>query len=117
MRKIMMWVLAFTALLTGVAVASGADSGRKAIQVASTSVVVPSVANVTGVTGSVFRSRISLFNPTAFTYPIRATFHDIAGNMSNVNITMAPDRCVCTTISWVTCSQQPARAVCGLKAG
>ena len=90
MRMIMMWVLAFTALLTGAAVASGADSGRKAIQVASTSVVVPSVANVTGVTGSVFRSRISLFNPTAFTYPIRATFHDTAGNMSNVNITMAP---------------------------
>ena len=89
MRKIMMWVIAFAALLPGLAVASGTDSGRKAIQVASTSVVVPSVANVTGVTGSVFRSRISLFNPTAFTYPIRATFHDPAGNMSNVNITMA----------------------------
>ena len=89
MRKIMMWVIAFAALLPGLAVASGTDSGRKAIQVASTSVVVPSVANVTGLTGSVFRSRISLFNPTAFTYPIRATFHDPAGNMSNVNITMA----------------------------
>jgi len=89
MRKIMMWVLVFAALLPGVAVARDTDSSRKAIQVASTSVVVPSVANVTGLTGSVFRSRIALFNPTAFSYPIQATFYDIAGNMSKVNITMA----------------------------
>jgi len=89
MRKIIMWVLTFAALLPGVAVARDAGSGRNAIQVASTSVVVPSVANVTGLTGSVFRSRIALFNPTAFSYPIQATFYDIAGNMSKVNITMA----------------------------
>jgi hypothetical protein len=89
MRKIMMWVLAFAVLLPGIASGKDAGAGRNAIEVASTSVVVPSVANVTGLTGSVFRSRISLFNPTAFTYPIRATFHDIAGNISNVNITMA----------------------------
>ena len=89
MRKMMMWVLAFGLLLPGIAAARDAGSSRNAINVASTSVVVPSVANVTGLTGSVFRSRISLFNPTAFTYPIRATFHNIAGNMSNVNITMA----------------------------
>ena len=89
MRKIMIWVLTFAALLPRVTVAKDTASGRNAIQVASTSVVVPSVANVTGVTGSVFRSRISLFNPTAFTYPIQATFHDLSGNMSKVNITMA----------------------------
>ena len=89
MRKMMMWVLAFAVLLPSIAAGRDTGSGRNAIEVASTSVVVPSVANVTGLTGSVFRSRISLFNPTAFTYPIRATFHDIAGNMSNVNITMA----------------------------
>jgi hypothetical protein len=74
MRKIMIWVLTFAALLPRVAAAKGAASSRNAIEVASTSVVVPSVANVTGLTGSVFRSRISLFNPTAFTYPIQATF-------------------------------------------
>ena len=89
MRKIMMWVLAFAALLPRVAVAKDTASVRNAIEVASTSVVVPSVANVTGLTGSVFRTRISLFNPTAFTYPIQATFHDVSGNMSKVNITMA----------------------------
>jgi len=89
MRKMMMWVLAFAVLLPSIAAGRDTGSGRNAIEVASTSVVVPSVANVTGLTGSVFRSRISLFNPTSFTYPIRTTFHDIAGNMSSVNITMA----------------------------
>lgn len=89
MRKIMMWVLAFASLLPRVAVANDTASVRNAIQVASTSVVVPSAANLTGLTGSVFRTRISIFNPTAFTYPIQTTFHDVSGNMSKVNITMA----------------------------
>jgi hypothetical protein len=70
---------------------SGKDirSDRAAVEVASTSVVVPAVANVTGVTGSVFRSRISIFNPSAFSYPIQATFYDTAGNMTNASINMA----------------------------
>jgi hypothetical protein len=89
MRKIMMWVFTFASLLPSIAVAGDILFGHNAIEVASTSVVVPSVANVTGLTGSVFRSRISLLNPTAFTYPIQATFHDVSGNMSKVNITMA----------------------------
>ena len=89
MRKIMMWFLAF-AVLPGIASSKDTGSGHNAIEVASTSVVVPTVANVTGVTGSVFRSRISLFNPTAFSYPIQATFHDPVGNMSRVSITMSP---------------------------
>jgi hypothetical protein len=89
MRKIMMWVLAFAYLLPRVAVANDTAFVRNAIQVASTGVVVPSAANLTGLTGSVFRTRISIFNPTAFTYPIQATFHDVSGNMSKVTITMA----------------------------
>ena len=76
-------------LVAACCIAKDTASGRNAIEVASTSVVVPSVANVTGVTGSVFRTRISLFNPTAFTYPIQATFHDVSGNMTKMNITMA----------------------------
>jgi hypothetical protein len=88
MQKMMMWALTVGFLLSQVALANDTGSVRNAIEVASTSVVVPSVANVTGLTGSVFRSRISVFNPTAFTYPIQATFHDASGNMSKVNITM-----------------------------
>jgi len=89
MRKMMMWVLTLASLLPHVALANNTGSVRNTIEVASTSVVVPSVVNVTGVTGSVFRTRISLFNPTAFTYPIQATFHDVSGNMTKMNITMA----------------------------
>jgi len=89
MKKNMIRVVIFAALFPCVAAAKNSGVSQNAIQVASTSVVVPTVANVTGVTGSVFRSRIALFNPTAFTYPIQATFYDPAGNMSKVNITMA----------------------------
>src|SRR5262245_40364195 len=90
MKKTMILVLIFAALLPCVSFGTGNGAEHNAIQVASTSVVVPSVANVTGVTGSVFRSRISIFNPTAFTYPIQATFYDPTGNMSKVSITMGP---------------------------
>ncbi|MSO23803.1 MAG: hypothetical protein EXQ58_11270 [Acidobacteria bacterium] len=79
----------FAYLLPRGAVANDTASVRNAIQVASTSLVVPTAANLTGLTGSVFRTRISIFNPTAFTYPIQATFHDVSGNMSKVTITMA----------------------------
>lgn len=83
------FVLVCALLVAGVASAKESGPDRAAVQVASTSVVVPAVANVTGVTGSVFRSRISIFNPTAFTYPIRTTFHDTGGNVTNVTINMA----------------------------
>jgi hypothetical protein len=92
MHKIIVWVLTFAFLLPRVAVAGDTVSVRNAIEVATTSVVVPSVANVTGLTGSVFKTRISLLNPTAFTYPIEATFYDVSGNMSKVNITMAANQ-------------------------
>jgi len=92
MHKIIVWVLTFAFLLPRVAVAGDTVSVRNAIEVATTSVVIPSVANVTGLTGSVFKTRISLLNPTAFTYPIEATFYDVSGNMSKVNITMAANQ-------------------------
>lgn len=92
MRTMMMWFLAFAVMLPNVAVAKEAAFDRNAIQVASTSVVVPSVANVTGLTGSVFRTRISLFNPTAFSYPIQVSFHDPSGNMTNMSIAMAANQ-------------------------
>src|SRR5262245_7934259 len=90
MKNTIARVLVLAALLPCAAVGKDAISSRNAVEVASTSVLVPTVANVTGVTGSVFRSRISLFNPTAFTYPIQTTFYDPAGNMSRASITMAP---------------------------
>lgn len=89
MRKIVSCIFIFASLLLGVGLSKDSISVQNAVPVASTSLVVPSVANVTGVTGSVFRTRLSIFNPTAFTYPIQATFHDVSGNMSKLNITMA----------------------------
>lgn len=87
MRKIIL--LLILALLSNIARAAETTSGHKAIQVASTTVVVPTLANVVGLTGSTFRSRISLFNPTAFTYPIQVTFFDQSGNVARATITMA----------------------------
>lgn len=92
MQKIMTWALTLVFLLPRVTVANDTGFVRGVVEVASTSLVVPSVANVTGVTGSIFRSRISIFNPTAFIYPVQVTFHDASGNMSKVNIPMAANQ-------------------------
>jgi hypothetical protein len=65
------------------------DPSRSAIEVASTTAVVPTAANVGGLNGATFRTRLSIFNPTAFTYPIQVTFYDQDGNGANSNITMS----------------------------
>jgi hypothetical protein len=87
MRK-MILILAW-ALASGIGLAEQANDERNALQVASTTIVVPTAANVVGATGSTFQTRISIFNPTAFTYPIQVTFYNQSGNMAMANINMA----------------------------
>jgi hypothetical protein len=87
MRKTIL--LLVWALVNSIAFAKQANNERNALQVASTTIVVPSAANVVGATGSTFQTRISIFNPTAFTYSIQVTFYDQSGNMAMANINMA----------------------------
>ena len=63
MRKTIL--LLVWALVNSIAFAKQANLERNAIQVASTTVVVPTSANAVGATGSTFQTRISIFNPTA----------------------------------------------------
>jgi hypothetical protein len=58
MRK-MILILAW-ALASGIGLAEQANDERNALQVASTTIVVPTAANVVGATGSTFQTRISL---------------------------------------------------------
>jgi hypothetical protein len=87
MRK-MILILAW-ALASSIGLAEQANNERNALQVASTTIVVPTAANVVGARGSTFQTRISIFNPTAFTYPIQVTFYDQSGNMAMANINMS----------------------------
>jgi hypothetical protein len=87
MRKTLL--LLALSLISSASLAEQASSNRNAVQVASTAVVVPTAANVVGLTGSTFRTRISIFNPTSFTYPIQVTFYDVSGNMAKASINMA----------------------------
>jgi hypothetical protein len=88
MRKTTILLLVW-ALVNSIAFAKQANLERNAIQVASTTVVVPTSANAVGATGSTFQTRISIFNPTLFAYPIQVTFYDQSGNMAMANINMS----------------------------
>ena len=62
MNRSLAWMvlLAWSGVVT-IAFGKGASHS---VQVASTTVVVPTAANVVGATGSTFRTRISIFNPS-----------------------------------------------------
>jgi len=83
-----MVLLAWSGVVT---IAFGKGASRS-VQVASTTVVVPTAANVVGATGSTFRTRISIFNPSAFSYPIEVVFHDVAGKTTTKSIPMSANQ-------------------------
>ena len=62
---------------------------RNALEFTSTYAVVPVMANLQGVTGSFFRTRVALMNPTAFTYPIEISFYGVSGFVSKTTLSMA----------------------------
>jgi hypothetical protein len=64
----------------------------KKSQIASTSFVVPAVANDTGENGAFFRTRIKLFNPTDHAYSINVLVMDPAGGQILKSLEVAANK-------------------------
>ncbi len=62
---------------------------RKSLSFASSFVVVPVMANLPGLFGAVWRTKVSLLNPAAFPYSIQATLFDKTGKVGDVTIDMS----------------------------
>ena len=62
---------------------------RNALEFTSTYAVVPVMANLQGVTGSFFRTRVVLMNPTASPYPIEVSLFGVGGFVTKTTINMA----------------------------
>ncbi len=62
---------------------------RNALEFTSTYAVVPVMANLQGVTGSFFKTRVALMNPTASTYPIEVSLFGVGGFVTKTTINIA----------------------------
>jgi|RhiMetdeSRZDD1v2_1073273.scaffolds.fasta_scaffold19928_4 hypothetical protein len=61
---------------------------RQAFSFASNFAVVPSMANVPGLFGAVWKTKVELFNPTASDYSIQAALYDKTGKVDEKTITI-----------------------------
>ncbi len=56
---------------------------------AASSVVVPVMANLAGLNGAIFKTQVSILNPSSFNYSIQVTLYDPNGMVSQQSITMS----------------------------
>lgn len=56
---------------------------------ASSSMVIPTMANVAGQQGARFQSHVSIMNPTTNAFPVRVSFYDAAGTKTTATIQLA----------------------------
>src|SRR5207249_430584 len=47
------------------------------------------MANVPGLFGAVWKTKVALLNPTAFSYPIQVTLYDKTGKVKETNVNMS----------------------------
>jgi hypothetical protein len=84
MRKWIALVVLFLLSLNGFA--GDHRPSRQAIEFASSFVTVPVMVNKAGLFGSFWKTRVSLLNPTALSYPIRVTLYDTSGKVSESTV-------------------------------
>jgi len=68
---------------------SNSITSRNALEFTSTYAVVPVMANLQGVTGSFFATRVVLMNPTTSPYPIEVSLFGVGGFVTKTTINMA----------------------------
>ena len=56
---------------------------------ASSFVVVPVMANIPGLFGAVWKTKVSILNPTDFSYPIQAILYDKTGKVGDITLMMS----------------------------
>ena len=59
------------------------------ISAASTQVTVPTMANTPGALGGIFKTKVVVFNPSVFSFPIQVTLYDINGLVNQKIINMS----------------------------
>jgi hypothetical protein len=69
--------------------AAGPRQPRQSLSFASNFAVVPSMANLPGPFGAVWKTKVELFNPTASDYSIQATLYDKTGQLQQKSITLS----------------------------
>jgi hypothetical protein len=71
------------------AFAAGSRRPKQASSFASNFAVVPSMANVPGLFGAVWKTKVDILNPTAADYSIEATLYDKTGQLQQKTIDLA----------------------------
>jgi len=87
MRKV---ATIFFFLLMGLnAFAARPERAPRSLSFSSNFALVPSMANVPGLFGAVWKTRVGLYNPTATAYSVQVTLYDTSGKVKETTIEMA----------------------------
>ena len=72
-------------------VASGAELVPPRVNIASASpvITIPVMTNSPGALGGVFRTKVVLFNPTNFSFPVEVSFYGTSGFLTRTAIILA----------------------------
>ena len=62
------------------------------VSAASPQITVPTMANTPGALGGIFKTKVVVFNPTAFAYPIQVTLYSINGLVDQKIINMSANQ-------------------------
>jgi hypothetical protein len=87
MKKVVPSLLIF--LMACDVFAAGTRRPKQSFSFASNFAVVPSMANVPGLFGAVWKTKVDLFNPTASNYSIQATLYDKTGQLQQKTIDLS----------------------------
>jgi len=69
--------------------AAGPRQPKRSFSFASNFAVVPSMANLPGLSGAVWKTKVELFNPSASDYSIQASLYDKTGKLQDKTIDLA----------------------------
>ncbi len=70
--------------------ASDQNPSSNRLGFAASSVVVPAMANLAGLNGAIFKTQVSILNPSNFNYPIAVTLYGPAGMVGSRSLAMSP---------------------------
>ena len=87
MRKIATSISIFLMVIS--AFAAGTKRPEHPLSVSSNFAVVPSMANVPGLFGAVWKTKVELYNPTATAYSVQVTLYDNTGKLKEATIDLA----------------------------
>ncbi|MEW5977783.1 MAG: hypothetical protein AB1898_18470 [Acidobacteriota bacterium] len=85
MRKLL---LVIVGLLSLGAAGSGLKPPRNAVSGASPIITIPVMANTPGALGGIFKTKVVIFNPTLFSYPIEVSLYSTGGLVAKKTIQM-----------------------------